>query len=885
MPVKVSQTRRTTPLFQGLYTGGVAPDWLIGNVGNFFKTELNIRVGQFRESGGNEPLTISCPDGAVTSDITLFSGRWADEGIGINDTINVVVLVQDKSVAANYLTNAYNGYTVTDISPDGKTITVNVAIKNFNNDNVGSNGLFPTQRQETFQEGYIKAWVVKDPELTALEVEYNQLSNDDKTSNQMASIIEGSKNRYSAQGFTPSVGTTTTLGQLGFKSGGAIKSVTVETVKNPAEVSGYYLAGDFIPDLDGAASDFEVGLHLKYAVYRVEIIHMLWGLEQDIDNYNTGTYPEWFNDDNALGDNFTLRFYNDYTNTNSFLTNNLNSPVTQLDAYTGWVGENYNGRPNDYSIVDTEYFNAFGTPVNYVDYGNQTKVNVIVNNPTHQNSSRYTVSVFHLPNELTQNEYSYLENTFANVPIYENDFDGVDTTGYFIEGALVPSVVGFAGSNGEQLTLTEISVTDLGSDEIQISFKTNPNTNYFNYFDEQGIDDRRLLILVSVQHPTDVIDVNNAVQLVGGYNNMVFNPIQVGQYPYMSNTFLELPVAPNLVGATESIGYVEDLWLAKSNFQIDLTSGIVFNSIIPTIELINDVTGEVVELERVEIDLTSQPIDGTGIQQFNVLQNRGFFTSSNNDKNRQWVIRLDSDDVPPFYHYQLQFGWRNRFEDWISRANIPNDFVDINELNDGLNNDWYWLQQGNWNLYLSIYSNTTRVGETALYKNSFPIQVKDYFQGLDAYQEHRHYEYSSGNPLYIGQTAGIDYNAILETGITEVQIDTILNTGIYPASGIYAYVDIQVDFGSGFKSVRTLSTIYEGESNDPLKPTGNNGNLLELVLVNPTTLRAIVLIEPSLLENGTRYRITKRIGCSTGNKLPTLPDGTPYDSQYNNKYL
>ena len=142
-------------------------------------------------------------------------------------------------------------------------------------------------------------------------------------------------------------------------------------------------------------------------------------------------------------------------------------------------------------------------------------------------------------------------------------------------------------------------------------------------------------------------------------------------------------------------------------------------------------------------------------------------------------MRVPTDDVAPLYAYEFRYPIRLRYEDWIANANIPSALVDVAEQNDGLNNDWAWLQQGNWNVYLSIYSNTTRLGETALYKNSFPIQVMDYFeQGLDAYQEFRAYDYVLGNPLYLGvDSDGIDNNAILENGITKYEIDTILNTG------------------------------------------------------------------------------------------------------------
>lgn len=885
MPVVVSQTRRLNPYFNSLFPGGVEPDWLIGGISDYQKTELLVRVGQYVVSSGNAPITIDCPEGATQSEIGLFDGTWTDQGIGLDDSITVKILVQDKSAAASFLTNTYN-VTVLGISSDKKKILVNAAIKNFNNDNVGSGAIFgSTPRQENFQEGYVRAWVVKDPEVTALEFEYNMLSNFDKDSNSMASIIEGSTNRFSINGIDPGTSAILDLVQEGYKSGGAIKWVKVEAIPNGGDPNGYYQSGDNVPDLDGSSTAYNVPLHLKESLFRVEIISMIWGLEQDIDNFDTNTPPEWFNDDNALTDNFTLRFYNNYTDTNSFLTNDLNNPSTQKNATTGWQGENYNGRPTPYTLVSTNHYNILGTPVSFIDFGNETKTDIVINNPNHSSSTRYGISIFHLPNELDQNLNSYLNNTFANTPIYYNDFSGTDSTGFFTQFGTYSTVNGFEGADGQRIDLSQIDVTDLGSYNIQISFRTTPNTQYFDYFDQQPEDDRRLLVLINVQDWDRQQDTNRATKIVGAYGEMIFNPIPIGEYPYMSNTFLELPLDPDTTGATELIGFVEDLWMAKTKFQIDLASGIVFNSIIPTVELINSVTGQVVELERVEIDLTSQPTDGTGIQQFNITQPGRFITSSTNDKNILQVQRIPLDDVPPFYHYEMRFPLRIRYEDWIENPNIPNDLVDILEANNGLNNDWYWLQQNNWELKLSVYSNVSRLGEPGLYKNVYPMLVKDYFQGLDAYQEYRAYD-SLGNPLYQGVNSnGIDINAIKENELTTFEADTILNTGVYPASGIYAYVDIQVDQGSGYKSVRTLSTVYEGEPSDPLKPTGENLNLLYLVLVNPTTLRARFLVEESLLASGFEFRITKRIGCSTGNKLPILPDGSPYNEKYNNKYL
>ena len=152
MPVSVQQVRRTTPLFTGLYPGGVAPDWLLGNVADWKKTELLVRVGQFKESSGNSPITIDCPYGATQSEIGLFDGTWSDEGIGFGDSITIYTIQQEVSVAANYVTTA-TACTVLGVSSDKKKILLDTIIQDAGGNNIGAGAIFPTPRQEGISRG------------------------------------------------------------------------------------------------------------------------------------------------------------------------------------------------------------------------------------------------------------------------------------------------------------------------------------------------------------------------------------------------------------------------------------------------------------------------------------------------------------------------------------------------------------------------------------------------------------------------------------------------------------------------------------------------------------------------------------------------------------
>jgi len=197
------------------------------------------------------------------------------------------------------------------------------------------------------------------------------------------------------------------------------------------------------------------------------------------------------------------------------------------------------------------------------------------------------------------------------------------------------------------------------------------------------------------------------------------------------------------------------------------------------------------------------------------------------------------------------------------------------------------LQQGDWSPRYAVLSTVDQLGTVLTYKNAYPIVIKDYFeQGLDAYTEIRHYNNTTNASLYNGVIDGLDDNNIVDNDLTRVEIDYVLNSGVFPADGIYAEVNFEVFEGGGYKTMFTISTEYDPLQNNPLKGTGNNGLRLELVSVAADRIRSICLIDSSFISgSATKYKVSGRIGCSEGNILPPIPTGTPYNSKYNTKYL
>lgn len=891
MPIRVSQVKREYPNFPGQ-----SVNFLAANVNNWVKTTFQIQCYSLVESSVDNPIYITCNSAGRTI-IKRVNGKWSDEGIVEGSELYISASIQDLGAGSSAVLDrtwvaGFVAKPVLFVSPDDTVIEVGASINNPNDDDyIGENILFPTNRQEDYQSGYYKVYIFADADFTSLDFFYNMVANSEKNNQNLNSLIDGTQARFNFDELDPSDSTPFDLTQLNYKSGSSIKSVKVIAQPNGANPSGKYnIPGTSLPDIDGAASGQVVQPGQVISLFKVEIIHKIWGIEEDINGIENEEVPEWFLDTECLTDLAQFRLFQTVANQNVFIESNLQSSLIAVDGNTGYRGEVYNGNPTNKSIESVNYYNVLGTPIEKLDYGNDTRVDVIINNPDHDANTVYQFNFQYLPNNSEQyyNKLtSYMNNTIQNTPLKSNDFDGADLTGLFKEGSPYGLFTGEEHPSGARMDLNEFQVIDIGGGQVLCRFKLIPNNEFYSYIEDQVEDNRRFVIDINVNQSTDTINTSDSVNLMVA-GSMGFEALPLGEYPGMTNLFNELPVPPDTNGASLCVGFPEDLWMANVFFDQDVTSGITFKSIQPTIELYNTVTGQDIELDSVNINLENQVIDGLGVQQNYVYGSRGFLTIPTHDKNYANVVRVPASDSPPNYKNNLQFGFRIRYEDWIKRLNIPTDLFDVNEPNDGLNNYWHWLEQNDWVVQLAIYLNVDRAGEIGTYKNTFPMEMRDYFEVLDITPTCRHYNNSDNSSLYIGvdSDTGLDVNTILSDEITRIEQDYTLNMGIFPASGIYAEVNLEVWEGGGYKSMWTLSTEYEGENTNPLKPTGNNGNLLELVLVAPNQLRAICLLDPSYLTGASvNYKISGRIGCSTGNKLPTLPPSGLYDVQYNDKYL
>jgi hypothetical protein len=338
-----------------------------------------------------------------------------------------------------------------------------------------------------------------------------------------------------------------------------------------------------------------------------------------------------------------------------------------------------------------------------------------------------------------------------------------------------------------------------------------------------------------------------------------------GIYNEMNNDFIEHPFEADNVGVQVYNGFVQDDVLCRVPFKIPKDGSINFQSMVFGFEAYHLGNDESYELEEIEVNVSDYPVDSNGAKQIDYNSTRGFKLEEGNNKN--WVkINKNNDlDTVDNFGYMAYFASRIRYEDWLQNQDAPGDFFNANELNDGLNNDWFnYISTEGWKVYFFVKTRAIKNGELVEYKNRYNLKFKDYDSNQLLIKEHRYYRNSDDTLLNVGNDAetGKPLGVILKNELTRIEISfTIQDDGIWDKSKTYGVVSIEIDKGAGRIDMRQLSSVWGSENDNPLKPVEGSDKLKMIVDASGKKLTLIAMVDPDLLEDGARYRVTGRVGC------------------------
>lgn len=616
-------------------------------------------------------------------------------------------------------------------------------------------------------------------------------------------------------------------------------------------------------------SNFNEILLLNYKRhFEFELEFMVSSFFDQFADLENRSIPPYLTGDGSLTDNFKIEFYPEWNNPNVMIKNDMTK--TKRLGNTGWFNENYNELPNDFEVESIKYLDVNANPVDSLDYSAITKVQIVIAGVPNLNPDTECGFGFAwIPTD---------EDDFKNkeTPFYRNCFvQSGSTTDGFVLDQLYPDTFIGGGLNGGSMDTTQIRFSN-SNGKIVMEANFVPNASFFNIFDAKNENDRNYVIWVSVADGSLERNFSDRVSLIADTGSMVKNIPPAGNYNQIDNSFIEHPFDETNTGVESLQGIIQDDILCRMPLRIPTDGSKVFQRITFGVEIFNIGLNQSFELERFDVDLTQFPITSDGVQQLDVDTIRGFKLEPGNNKNFVKIQRDTDLDTVDFAGFICLYGTKIRWEDWLLNSNAPNAFFDANQLNNGFNNDWfdYLVTQG-WSIkyFAEIISNES--GDLFEYKNQWNMDFVDYDQNTNIAVTHQYFRNSDNTLLNIGTDieTGRPLGVIVSNEPTRIEIEfEILDTGVWDLSTTYGVITIEIDRGAGRFEQRQLSSVWGSENDNPLVPLIGETKLKVEVDGTNKFLKLSCLVDPDLLEDAEKYRITGRVGCAN------LDDGSPFDS-------
>jgi hypothetical protein len=825
--------------YNEIFTNG-STDWLLGNVGDWQVLTLKVESSVDYSATQQEPLQIDYLNRAFI----LSNGKnWGDYGFDAGMSIILKYkYLQDTNGDGNFnvVTPYQKPFTIANVYGSTLEVVQNIDVQTF--ESIPTN--FGTKKITE-----VKIFVDKMPE--GLRLKYAHLTNDNFQSSNLNSLIDGTVSEFVKPNILNN-GQFQSMEAVGLQSGMSIRLVEVKPYGK------------------------KIGTDNVYQ-YDIKIQYMISSIFEDLSTLQNKSIPSYLTGDGSLTDNFSIEFYPEWNNPNVKIKNNLKE--TERLGNTGWFDENFNQLKNDFKVDSLQYFDIDGNQVDSIDYSKQTKVKMIISGVPNLNSQTECGFGFAW---IPSNDSDYKIKT----PLYRNLFiqSGSLINGFALN-TLFPDVNFGAGLNGASMDSSAVKFTGLNG-KIIMEANFIPNPAFFALFDKKDPSDRNFILWVSVADGSLDRNFSDRVSLLADFGSLMKNIPPAGEYPYIDNKFIEHPYDDTNVGEVVLEGIVQDDVLCRMPFRIKKDKTTVFQKIEFGVEAFNLGLNEDFVLDKYEIDLTQYPTDSTGAQQFNVDQSRGFKLNSGNNKNWVKVKREPAMDTVEFNGYIAYFGIKIRYEDWILNQQTPNYFFNASQTNNGFNNDWVnYIKTNGWKINFFAKINAIVNGDLLQYKNQWEMKFSDYDENQNIDTTHQYFRHSDNTLLNIGTDpdSGKTLGVILSNEPTRIEISfDILDDGVWDISKTYGVTTIEIDRGAGQKEMRQLSSVLDSETDNPLIPVPGESKLKMEVDVTNKVLKTTCLIDPDLLSNGEKYRITGRVGCMDDNG--DIYDNGLYNFRFENKY-
>ena len=259
-------------------------DWLLGNVGDWCRLELEFEVSVEFKGSTQESINVDLEEKILK----LNNGKtWFDYGFDIGDWIflNYKRDVIDENGTTT--TTFSNNFQITNLYDD----TLEMSQTVWTGQEFLNSAVIPTDRGN---EKIYNVKVYAQKECEGLKFRYTHLSNDDFDANTLRSFIDGSVTEYSFAGIN-TLATEQEMNPDGLQSGMSIKKTSIQKISYADGVGTYKIICDF----------------------------MISSFFEDVSNFEEMIAPNILFNSGSLTDNFEVEVFPKWNNPNTSIKNNL----------------------------------------------------------------------------------------------------------------------------------------------------------------------------------------------------------------------------------------------------------------------------------------------------------------------------------------------------------------------------------------------------------------------------------------------------------------------------------------------------------------------------------------------------------------------------------
>lgn len=794
MSVKVTGRTSTNARASSGYS-----EFLNGNVGDWQETTIFVDVACDFKTSLTKSVTVN-----TDNTWTLSSGTWSQLGFVPGDVITGNLNTTTGGVNSN------TAISVTVLLISGSVMTVSAAIF----------GAIPSSFSVPSTNGaYVLNYmdIICDKSFNGFKFEYNQILNSQLSTPSLVSLLDGSTTTFTSS----AVGIMTAIAP---QSGNGVHEVSISLDSKVAGISHY----------------------------EISVIHCIVGFDDVISDLVNNTKPSWYNGTECMTDIYRMSFYPTAGSPAAAQISSLYDGLVNVSGNTGWFNENRNGGADIFTIQSVTYTDTSLNALTSLSSDSETIVTIQVNSSSaffDTGNSRFVFGILgHVPidrQSLDNNSKNALAVLCANTM-------GVDAW-FPHTSPIVGTIAGFQNDIGAAVNIESYKFQVVSSTLLEIEINVLPNSNFTSMINNDFIAGDRLftfwvgLAQYSTAY-TPAVRVNKystgqwlpRVEVVKSLEKIIVNGIYARE-----KDFYTTPASPTTRGLI-----AEDDYHAAITFTLDEEERIEtaeFGS-----ELINTVTGEIINLESTIYDLTTQPIDGSGIQQINLVTNRSFNYADGFKDKLVSLTRATSLDGGGEVGFAFVFPTRVRYEWWQKNVLFNSLYNAAYPLNN-VNNEWESKQNTDFSDWEYQYYQKLTI-DGVIYKDTIG---KDIYPYRDAYRVAANFS----GAIEVFSDSGYTNSLLIGTKTNKLLCDVFAfddtNPNYVKASltregttftNDYAEITLEGEDGAGYLSQWKLRSDQTPTATNPIRPLSG-----ETTLKVTTALGSVIsecYIDTSLIPNG-----------------------------------